>query len=96
MPRKGSGIRKSRAMSDIEAGLRQLGSGLRGLVRDITHLRGNGKGTRRRKVTPALRLQGRYMGLIRTLPQRKNANVMAIRARKGVNEAIRVARSLKG
>ncbi len=55
----------------------------------------NGQGVRRRKVTTALRLQGRYMGLIRTLPKRKKAKVMAIRASKGVNEAIRAARQLR-
>jgi hypothetical protein len=46
-------------------------------------------------VTPALRLQGRYMGLIRTLPPRKKRKVMAIRASKGVHEAIRAARQLR-
>jgi hypothetical protein len=95
MPRKFRRTANLRSMNDIEAGLRQLTIGLRGLARDITRLRGNGKSARRRPVTPALRLQGRYMGLIRTLPVRKKEKVMAIRASKGVNEAIRAARELK-
>ena len=47
-------------------------------------------------MTRALRLQGRYMGLIRTLPLRLKVQVKAIRARQGVEQAIRKARSLKG
>ncbi len=42
-----------------------------------------------------MRLQGRYMGLIRTLPLRKKRKVKAIRASKGVHEAIRVARQMR-
>ena len=96
MPRKVNHAAASRAMKDIEAGLRKLTVGLRGLARDLGRGRGNGKVARRRPVTPALRMQGRYMGLIRTLPRQQKARVKAIRASKGVNEAIRVARELKG
>jgi hypothetical protein len=35
------------------------------------------------------------MGLIRTLPQRKKRQVMALRASKGVERAIKMARSMK-
>jgi len=96
MPKKLNHVTTSRAMKDIEAGLRKLTVGLRSLARDIGRGRGNGKAARRRPVTPALRLQGRYMGLIRTLPRGKKDRVKAIRASKGVNEAIRMARELKG
>ena len=96
MSRISSSVRKSRALKDIEAGLRQLTVGLRSLARDVaTRTGGNGKAGRRRPVTTALRLQGRYMGLIRTLPVRKKEKIMAIRAKKGVNEAIRAARQLR-
>lgn len=97
MPRKSA--RRARAMRDIEQGLKFLNSGLRRLARDVTSMRlsGNGRGVaRRRPVTRALRLQGRYMGLIRTLPLRLKVQVKAIRARQGVEQAIRKARSLKG
>ena len=97
MPRK-STARRARAMRDIEQGLKFLNSGLRRLARDVSSMRlsGNGRGiARRRPVTRALRLQGRYMGLIRTLPLRLKVQVKAIRARQGVEQAIRKARSLK-
>lgn len=42
-----------------------------------------------RKITPLLKLQGRYMGLIRTAPPRKKAQYKRIRAEKGVEAAIR-------
>ncbi len=92
MPRLAKTTTKPAALKDIEAGLRQLTIGLRGLAREISSGKANGTGVRRRKVTRALRLQGRYMGLIRTLPKRKKAKVMAIRASKGVDQAIRAAR----
>ncbi len=95
MPRKSIRTRKARAMKDIEAGLKQLTIGLRGLAREVTAGGGNGKAGRRRPVSRALRLQGRYMGLIRTLPVRKKARVMAIRAHRGVEAAIRTARQLR-
>jgi hypothetical protein len=98
MPRRSS-ARRVRAMKDIEQGLKMLNSGLRRLARDVSSIRmaGNGRGgERRRPVTRALRLQGRYMGLIRTLPLRLKVQVKAIRAKQGVEQAIRKARSLKG
>jgi len=96
MARK-STARRARAMRDIEQGLKMLNSGLRRLARDVSTIRaaGNGRPERRRPVTRALRLQGRYMGLIRTLPLRLKAQVKAIRAKQGVEQAIRKARALK-
>jgi hypothetical protein len=82
---------------DIEAGLKMLTTGLRRLARDVNTLRliTPRGAVRRRPVTRTLRLQGRYMGLIRTLPLRKKQQVMAVRAEKGVVRAIRMARELK-
>ena len=86
-----------RAIREIETGLRQLSVGLRRLAYDVIPRTGNGRSfARKRPVTPALRLQGRYMGLIRTLPTMKKKKVMAIRANKGVHEAIRAARAMRG
>lgn len=98
MPSRIYRSRKPRALKDIEAGLKQLTIGLRGLAREIAA--GNvanaaDEAKRQKKVSPALRLQGRYMGLIRTLPPRKKRKVMAIRASRGVHEAIRAARQLR-
>lgn len=98
MARRVNGARSLRAMSDIEKGLRMLTVGLRRLARDVTAIRvaPGDKAVSRRPVTRALRLQGRYMGLIRNLPARKKAQVMAIRAERGVEQAIRMARELRG
>ncbi len=98
MARHMNGARSVRAMNDIEQGLRMLTLGLRRLARDVTTIRAT-PGERpasRRPVTRALRLQGRYMGLIRNLPARKKARVMAIRAERGVEHAIKMARALRG
>lgn len=91
------GARRARAVRDIEAGLKMLTTGLRRLALDVSTLRLVApKGAeRRRPVTRTLRLQGRYMGLIRTLPLRKKQQVMALRARKGVEHAIKMAREMK-
>ena len=92
------GARKARAVRDIEKGLRMLTTGLRRLARDLSAARSApaAPAARRRPVTRALRLQGRYMGLIRNLPVRKKQQVMAARASHGVERAIRMARELKG
>ncbi len=95
MARKLSKASSSKAMSEIETGLKSLTVGLRRLVRGI-HTAGNGVGARRRPVSKTLRLQGRYMGLIRNLPPKHKSRVKALRANKGVNEAIRLARQLRG
>jgi hypothetical protein len=76
-------------MQDIEKGLKMLNVGLRRLAREVGSLRvsGNGRPERKRPVTRALRLQGRYMGLIRTLPPRLKAKVTGIRARRSARRA---------
>jgi hypothetical protein len=84
------------AIREIEAGLKSLSRGLRRLAGASAPLSvANGKAAPRRRISAALRLQGRYMGLIRTLPGRKKARVKAIRASKGVHEAIRLAREYR-
>ena len=97
MARRLRSARRARAVRDIEAGLKMLTTGLRRLARDVSTLRliAPKGAARRRPVTRTLRLQGRYMGLIRTLPIRKKQRVMAARAQKGVEHAIRMARELK-
>ena len=54
----------------------------------------------RRKPSPkrlaALKLQGRYMGYVRNLGPRQKARVKALRAAKGIDEAISLAKKLAG
>lgn len=88
-------VAHAKAVREIEAGLRSLSRGLRLLARGVAPASAEGRSASPRRVTPALRLQGRYMGLIRTLPIRKKSRVMALRASKGVHEAIRLARELR-
>ncbi len=86
----------AKAVREIEAGLRSLSRGLRLLARGgVAPASADGRSATPRRVTQALRLQGRYMGLIRTLPIRKKSRVKALRASKGVHEAIRLARELR-
>jgi hypothetical protein len=42
----------------------------------------------------ALKLQGRYMGYLRGLKPRQKARVKALRAKKGLSPAIRLAKAL--
>jgi len=42
----------------------------------------------------ALKLQGQYIGYIRTLPPRQKQRVQAVRAEKGVRAAIAQAKKL--
>lgn len=54
---------------------------------------------RRRKLTPEtrnfLKQQGRYLGLVRHLPERQRVKVKAIKAKKGYPAAIREALKLQ-
>jgi hypothetical protein len=54
----------------------------------------------RRKPSPkrlaALKLQGQYMGHVRNLRPRQKARVKALRASKGIDAAIRLAKELAG
>ena len=95
MTRIRTGRSRAKAIQEIETGLRTLSRGLRLLASNVAAPAGIAGAQARRRVSAALRLQGRYMGLIRTLPTKKKARVMAIRASKGVEQAIRLARELR-
>jgi hypothetical protein len=62
--------------------------------------RGDGSPPQRRKLRlsparrSALKLQGRYMGYLRGLKPRQKARVKALRAKKGLSPAIRLAKAL--
>jgi len=90
---------------DLRAIGRALGSIVRALARLAPALEAVGKGTGmptarrpRRKPSPkrlaALKLQGRYMGYVRNLGPRQKASVKALRAAKGVDAAISLAKKL--
>jgi hypothetical protein len=49
----------------------------------------------KRPVSPGRRLHGRYIGLLRHLPKRAQAQVRSVRRRKGVDAAIKAAERLK-
>ena len=85
---------------------RSLASIVRSLVRLAPALqaaaaggRGGPEGPRRRlRLSPrrraALKLQGQYMGHLRTLKPGQKARVKALRVRKGIRPAIALARKL--
>jgi hypothetical protein len=90
---------------DIQAIRRSLGAIVRALARLAPALnaptRGPanpGRGGRKLRLSPArrasLRLQGQYIGHLRTLRPRQKARVRAVRAAKGVRAAISLARTL--
>jgi hypothetical protein len=60
----------------------------------ISEARATARG-RRHKPSPGLRLHGQYIGLIQNLSTRKKARVRAVRARKGVEAAIKMAREMR-
>jgi len=90
---------------DIQAIRRSLGSIARALARlapalEAT-LRGSGNpGRRGRKLRlsaarrAALKLQGQYMGHLRSLRPKERSRVKALRAKRGVRAAIALARRL--
>ena len=81
------------AVREIQAGLRTLARGFRLLARE-TAKEAKPKRTRR-KVSPGRRIHGRYIGLIRNLPLREKAKVRAVRAKNGVEAAIKMAEELR-
>jgi len=91
--------------------LRAIGRSLESIVSALGRLapalEAAGRGTApptarrpRRKPSPkrlaALKLQGRYMGHIRNLGPRQKARVKALRAAKGIDAAISLAKQLAG
>jgi hypothetical protein len=101
-------LRKRRAGSvsrDVQAIRRSLGSIARALARLVPALEAATRGPanparrgRKLRLSPArrasLKLQGQYMGYLRTLKPRQKARVKALRAAKGVRVAISTARKL--
>ncbi len=85
----------SRAVMEIQAGLKRLSRGFRLLTRELVEEAASAGRGRRRKASPGRRVHGRYIGLIRNLPPRAKAQVRAVRARRGVEAAIKMARELR-
>jgi len=86
---------RSKAVREIQAGLKRLSRGFRLLTREVLEEAarpGNGRG---RRISPGRRIHGRYIGLIRNLPVRQKAKVRALRARRGVEAAIKMARVMR-
>jgi hypothetical protein len=86
----------SRSLESIVGALARLGPALKAEQR-------TGQATARRprrKPSPerlaALKLQGRYMGYVRTLGPRQKTRVKALRESKGIDAAIRLAKQLAG
>jgi hypothetical protein len=81
---------------EIQDGIRRLTRGLRLLAREvIKEAARTGAAAPKRRVSPGRRIHGRYIGLIRNLAQREKAKVRAVRARKGVEAAIRMAEEMR-
>jgi hypothetical protein len=81
------------ALKEIQAGLRMITWGLRRLA---TEARWNtAPRVRPGKVSPGRRIQGKYIGLIRNLPAKQKAKVRAVRAKQGVEAAIKMAREMR-
>ncbi len=89
------GNSRSRGVKEVQAGLNHLTRGLRMLAREIVKEAGRAGKTGRIRVSPGRQLHGRYIGLIRNLPVRQKAQVRAVRAKKGVEAAIKMALELR-
>jgi hypothetical protein len=106
MPRSGKEITIARDLASARRSLRALEKTLARLARAVRGIsRSNAakpsrKSSRKLKLTPArlraLKLHGRYLGYIRQLKPRQRAEVKALRAKKGVQAAIKRARRLAG
>jgi hypothetical protein len=83
-----------RSLASIARALGRLGPALEAAARAPRAPRP----PRKLKLSPermaALRLQGQYIGYIRTLPPRQKQRVQAVRAEKGVRAAIAQAKKL--
>ena len=101
-------MRTPRRMS-VSRELRAIGRSLESIVGALVRLgpalkaveRGSGQPTARRprrkpsaKRLAALKLQGRYMGHVRNLGPRQKARVKGLRASKGIEAAISLAKQL--
>lgn len=86
---------RSKAVKEVHAGLSHLTRGLRMLAREVVLEASRAGKVRKTKASPGRRRHGRYIGLIRNLPQRKKAQVRAVRAEKGVEAAIKMAMEMR-
>ena len=81
--------------------LRERLAALEGLVRKAAPARAGRRARRvvRRKLSPKTRalrrLQGKYMGHVRTLKAAQKARVKAVREKRGIEAAIKLAASLR-
>lgn len=91
----GNGTSRSRAVKEVQAGLTRLSRGLRMLAREIIREAEKAGNGRNHQVSPGRRRHGRYIGLIRNLPDREKAQIRAIRAKKGVDAAIKMAMQIR-
>jgi hypothetical protein len=89
------GNSRSRAVKEVQAGLNRLSRGLRMLAREIIREARRAGRVRNARVSPGRRRHGRYIGLIRNLPAREKSQVRAVRAKKGVDAAIKVAMEIR-
>jgi hypothetical protein len=88
-----------RAFADIESTLKRLAKRVQQAERSAGRRRGRAAGPRRTvTLTPKrraqLKLQGAYMGYMRQLKPAQKARVKAVKERRGVEAAIRLAKSL--
>jgi hypothetical protein len=88
-----------RSLASIARALGRLAPAFEVAIRDSGNDSPNpGRRSRKFKLSPArraaLRLQGQYMGYLRSLKPKQKAQVKALRAAKGVGRAIRLARKL--
>lgn len=85
-----------RSLASIVRALARLAPALQSLGRDPAP--STGPGRRKLKLSPArrasLKLQGQYIGYMRTLRPKQKARVRAARQAKGVRAAITLAKSL--
>lgn len=84
-----------RSLGSIARALARLAPALEAATRGAENPRGLG---RKLRLSPArraaLRLQGQYMGHLRSLTRRQKARVKSVRAAKGVRAALSLARRL--
>lgn len=95
MSQRASALSRSKAVLEIHAGLRRVSRGFRLLTRELMEEAARSAGGNRRKASPGRRVHGRYIGLIRNLSPRAKAQVRAVRARRGVEAAIKKALEMR-
>jgi hypothetical protein len=95
MPQRASALSRSKAVLEIHAGMRRVSRGFRLLTRELMEEAARSAGGGTRKASPGRRIHGRYIGLIRNLPPHAKAQVRALRARRGVEAAIKKALEMR-